>query len=147
MPLKIGTKLTHIGPKFWICITFDLLMRFWWDRSMLEVWYWSPWPRAGTPSMCTQTAQTRKFKKFPRKKNFLQNFRKIKRAQMCHMVACMRSSVWDVKGTLLENLLMQKFFWNFENFVFFHNIRNVRLWKLYWKNTHVTHFGPNLNDL
>ena len=116
MPLKIGSKLTHIGPKFWICITFDLLMRFWWDRSMLEVWYWSPWPRTGTPSMCTQTAQTRKFKKFSKQNFFFQNFRKIKRAQMCHMVACMRSSVWDVKGTLLENLLMQKNFWNFENF-------------------------------
>ena len=118
LPLKIGTKMTHIGPNFQICITFDLLMRFGRDRNMLEVWCWSLWPRAGTPSICTQTAQTHNFKKIFEKIFFSSIFQKIKRTRMCHMAACMGRSLGDVKDPSLVNLLRQKNLKNFWKFFF-----------------------------
>ena len=77
-PLKMGTKLDQIGPNFCFCITFDLPTRFWWDRNMLEVGCWSLCSRTGTPSICTQKAQTHNFEKKFENSNFFSNSRKQK---------------------------------------------------------------------
>ena len=107
-PLKVGIQVAQIGPKFQFLITFDLLNRFWWDQNMLEVGYWSLCSRSGAPSMCTQTAQTQNFQIFFENSKKIQ-ISKTKMAWMCHMGACMRRSLWDVKASSVVNLLSQFF--------------------------------------
>ena len=60
--VKKMVKNWEMMTDFWFFITFVVIVRFIWDRNMLELWYGSFASRARTPSMCTQKAQTPNFR-------------------------------------------------------------------------------------
>ena len=109
-PLKIGIQVAQIGPNFQFLITFDLPKRFWWDRNMFVVGYWSLCSRSGAPSMCTQTAQTPKFWNFFRK--FKKKFKSQK--QKWHECAIW-VHVWGGRSGMLKPYYWW-IFWAKKNF-------------------------------
>ncbi len=78
---------------FWFFITFVVILRFIWDRNMLEVWYGSFVSRARTPSICTQKAQTPNFRIWSYFSIFGKKYFASNVPYVCKYLACARG-IW-----------------------------------------------------